>query len=109
MKKTAVIAGASGLIGTALLPLLLQSDEYEAVHSLGRRMLDVRHEKLTQHMVDFGRHTAMDAVLASITELGGRGGMIGIDAMGSIHLPFSTSSMVRAGRNSAGIRFVEVW
>lgn len=53
MKKTAVIAGASGLIGTALLPLLLQNDEYEAVHSVGRRMLDVRHEKLTQHIVDF--------------------------------------------------------
>jgi beta-aspartyl-peptidase (threonine type) len=53
--------------------------------------------------------TAMDAVLASITALGGRGGMIGIDATGSIHLPFSTSSMVRAGRNSAGVRVVEVW
>ncbi|MFM8178569.1 MAG: oxidoreductase, partial [Candidatus Kapaibacterium sp.] len=60
MKKTAVIAGASGLIGTALLPLLLQSDEVEAVHSLGRRMLDVRHEKLTQHIVDFGDLSSLD-------------------------------------------------
>ncbi|MFM7774250.1 MAG: isoaspartyl peptidase/L-asparaginase family protein [Candidatus Kapaibacterium sp.] len=53
--------------------------------------------------------TAMDAVLADISRLGGRGGMIGIDAKGTIHLPFSTSSMVRAGRNAAGVRVVEVW
>jgi uncharacterized protein YbjT (DUF2867 family) len=52
--KTAVIAGTSGLIGTALLPMLLDNPEYEKVISLGRRTLSIQHPKLQQMVVDFG-------------------------------------------------------
>lgn len=46
--KTAIIAGASGLVGSALLPLLLDSGEYDKVISLGRKKLPVEHPKLQQ-------------------------------------------------------------
>jgi uncharacterized protein YbjT (DUF2867 family) len=46
--KTAIIAGASGLVGSALLPLLLDSEEYDKVISVGRKKLSIEHPKLQQ-------------------------------------------------------------
>jgi len=51
--KTALIAGASGLVGRSLLDQLLASDEYDRVVSLGRRQLPLEHPKLRQEIVDF--------------------------------------------------------
>jgi uncharacterized protein YbjT (DUF2867 family) len=51
--RTALIAGASGLVGSHLLLLLLQSDRYSQVISIGRRELPVIHPKLDQQIVDF--------------------------------------------------------
>jgi uncharacterized protein YbjT (DUF2867 family) len=51
--KTALLAGASGLVGSALLPMLLAHPEYDRVISLGRKTLDLHHPKLTQIIVDF--------------------------------------------------------
>lgn len=51
--KTALIAGASGLVGGHLLSILLESDRYEKIVSIGRRKLDMEHSKLTQQIVDF--------------------------------------------------------
>ena len=51
--KTAVIAGASGLVGTALLPMLLEHSDYDKVISLGRKTLPLHHPKLQQMVVDF--------------------------------------------------------
>lgn len=51
--KTAIIAGASGLIGRHCLNLLLQSGRYRKVISIGRRTLPVEHPKLEQKLVDF--------------------------------------------------------
>lgn len=51
--KTAVIAGASGLVGSALLPMLLDSEEYKSVISLGRKTLPLVHPKLIQIQTDF--------------------------------------------------------
>ncbi|GAA4372396.1 NAD-dependent epimerase/dehydratase family protein [Hymenobacter koreensis] len=53
LKKTALIAGASGLVGSYLLPLLLQSERYGKVISIGRRRLPMVHPKLEQRIVDF--------------------------------------------------------
>ncbi|MCC5929298.1 MAG: oxidoreductase [Cyclobacteriaceae bacterium] len=53
MSKTALIAGASGLVGSHLILELLPSDRYEKVISIGRSKLPIDHEKLTQHIVDF--------------------------------------------------------
>ena len=52
--KTALIAGASGLIGRRCLDLLLAADDrYERVISIGRRELPLQHPRLEQRVVDF--------------------------------------------------------
>jgi len=51
--KTAWLAGASGLVGSQLLALLLEDPEFGAVVSLGRRRLELESPKLTQQVVDF--------------------------------------------------------
>ncbi|UYZ61521.1 oxidoreductase [Hymenobacter weizhouensis] len=55
MTKTALIAGASGLVGSQLLPLLLASERYNRVIAVGRRPLPLVHPKLEQRVVDFDR------------------------------------------------------
>ncbi len=55
LPRTVLIAGASGLVGRCILDGLLADDSVGAVHSLGRRELDLKHPKLTQHRVDFSR------------------------------------------------------
>lgn len=51
--NTAWIAGASGLVGSLLLPLLLEDPAFGAVVSLGRRPVALAHPKLAQRTVDF--------------------------------------------------------
>ena len=53
--RAALLAGASGLVGQALLPLLLASDAYGITHALLRRPLSDAHAraKLRVHLVDF--------------------------------------------------------
>ena len=55
LPRTVLIAGASGLVGREILQGLLADDSVAAVHSLGRRELDLKHPKLTQHRVDFSK------------------------------------------------------
>lgn len=54
MSKNAVLLGASGLIGSQLLPLLLASDAYHQVTILVRSSLNITHPKLKEVLVDFG-------------------------------------------------------
>jgi len=51
--RTAVIAGATGLVGGHLLGLLLDDGTWDAVLSVGRRRLDRDHPRLEQRVVDF--------------------------------------------------------
>ncbi len=52
--KTALIVGASGLIGGHCLQLLLAADDrYDRVISIGRRTLPLTHPRLEQVVVDF--------------------------------------------------------
>jgi len=53
MPRTALLLGATGLVGHHLLNVLLASDAYEAVTTLGRRETDQTHDKLTHHVIDF--------------------------------------------------------
>ena len=55
MKKTALLAGATGLVGSALLPMLLASERYAKVIVVGRRPVEVQHPKLTQVVTDLGQ------------------------------------------------------
>jgi uncharacterized protein YbjT (DUF2867 family) len=47
------LAGATGLVGRAILQGLLADNSVTAVHALGRREPGVAHPKLTPHVVDF--------------------------------------------------------
>ncbi|MCF6360276.1 MAG: oxidoreductase [Cyclobacteriaceae bacterium] len=58
--SVALIAGASGLVGSKLLSLLLENEEYKKVISIGRRKLELTHSKLEQYSVDFEHLGALD-------------------------------------------------
>ena len=47
--RTALVAGATGLVGRAILALLLAHKHYSAVHVVGRRAPSVQHPKLVVH------------------------------------------------------------
>jgi uncharacterized protein YbjT (DUF2867 family) len=51
--RAALIAGASGLVGSHCLRLLLADDAYERIVALVRRGLPVSHPKLVQREIDF--------------------------------------------------------
>ena len=57
MTKTAVLIGATGLVGNELLHKLLNSDRYTKVVTLSRRVLPVTHAKLVNHVIDFEKLT----------------------------------------------------
>ena len=51
--RTALVAGATGLVGREILQGLLADDSVAAVHVLARRPLETRDRKLTTHVVSF--------------------------------------------------------
>lgn len=60
--RTALVAGATGLVGRAVLQGLLADDAVAAVHVLARRNPGMDHPKLTVHIVDFSSLPALPAV-----------------------------------------------
>ena len=59
MHKTALLAGATGLVGSTLLPLLLSSDRYAKVIVVGRRPVALTHSKLTQVITELSQLEAV--------------------------------------------------
>ncbi|AQU80551.1 MULTISPECIES: NAD(P)H-binding protein [Planococcus] len=53
--KTALLAGASGLVGNELLHILLNSSHYSQVRILVRHPIELIHEKLEQIITDFNK------------------------------------------------------
>jgi len=53
--KTALIIGSTGLIGSELLNLLLESSHYAKVIAFVKRDTGIKHPKLTQHIIDFDK------------------------------------------------------
>lgn len=51
--KTAIVIGATGLVGAALTRQLLDHPDYSAVVVFTRRTTGITHEKLTENLVDF--------------------------------------------------------
>jgi uncharacterized protein YbjT (DUF2867 family) len=64
LMTTALIAGATGLVGSRLLQELLASPEYDRVIALGRRPPGVAHPKLTAVVADFAALEKLTADLA---------------------------------------------
>jgi len=59
MSRTALLAGASGLVGGHVLQLLLADEAFSHVVTLARRPLSIQYTKLEQRVVDMG---ALDAL-----------------------------------------------
>jgi uncharacterized protein YbjT (DUF2867 family) len=51
--KTAIVIGATGLVGRQLTELLLKDTRFEKVKVLGRRSTNIMHDKLEEHIVTF--------------------------------------------------------
>ena len=68
--RTALLAGASGLVGRAILQGLLADDSVAAVRTLGRRDLPIEHAKLTQQRVDLKSLPALSAAGEAFIALG---------------------------------------
>ncbi|UCC15803.1 MAG: oxidoreductase [Gammaproteobacteria bacterium] len=52
---TALVAGATGLIGRRLVRLLIESDDYDRVHLLVRRPTGITDDRLVEHAIDFDK------------------------------------------------------
>lgn len=53
--RTALLAGSTGVVGSACLELLLSHAAYQKVVTFGRRPLELQHPKLQHHVIDFDR------------------------------------------------------
>jgi uncharacterized protein YbjT (DUF2867 family) len=51
--KKAIVIGGTGMVGTQLIQLLLNSAAYSEVVSLVRKASGVKHPKLKEHIIDF--------------------------------------------------------
>lgn len=52
-RRTALVAGGSGAIGSELLKVLIASGRYDRIHSVGRRRLGLNCDRVVEHVVDF--------------------------------------------------------
>lgn len=60
MPRSAIVVGATGLVGSKLLEALLADPDYFQVHILVRRPLALTNAKLHEHRVDFTRLSKFD-------------------------------------------------
>ncbi len=60
--RSALLVGATGLVGGELLKLLLHDPRYSRVHTAGRRAPAIKHPKLTAHVVDVANPRQLAAV-----------------------------------------------
>ena len=51
--KTAIIIGATGLVGNLITRKLLEDNRYEKVKVFVRKSLNINNPKLEEHIVDF--------------------------------------------------------
>jgi uncharacterized protein YbjT (DUF2867 family) len=63
--KTALLVGASGLVGGHCLRFLLEESSYTRVVVLVRRPLSITHDKLVQHVVDFSEWETLGECLTA--------------------------------------------
>ena len=68
--RTALLAGATGLVGREILQGLLADDTVRTVHVLARRALPLTHPKLAAHVVDFAALPPLPSVDEAYLALG---------------------------------------
>lgn len=64
MARTAVLAGATGLIGNQLLQLLLTDTAYEKVIALSRKPISTAHPKLENVLLNVDEWTKLSSLKA---------------------------------------------
>ena len=52
-QQTAIVIGATGLVGSSLVQLLLKDDRFSAIKILARRSSDINHSKLQEYIINF--------------------------------------------------------
>ncbi len=52
-KKTALLVGATGLVGSVLLEQMLSDDFYQEIIIITRKSLGIQHHKIQEHLIDF--------------------------------------------------------
>jgi uncharacterized protein YbjT (DUF2867 family) len=60
LSRNALVAGATGLVGSKLVDILLADPAYGDVHVLVRHSLGRAHSRLYEHLVDFARLSTFD-------------------------------------------------
>jgi uncharacterized protein YbjT (DUF2867 family) len=60
--RSALLVGATGLVGGELLKLLLADPRYTRVHTVGRRAPAIAHAKLTAHVADMANPIQLAAL-----------------------------------------------
>lgn len=60
--RSALVVGATGLVGSELLKLLLDDPRYSRVYTAGRRAPRINHTKLTAHVVDMANPRQLAAL-----------------------------------------------
>ena len=68
--RVVLVAGATGLVGREILADLLADKTVAAVHCVGRRAVELKHAKLTWHVVDFAALPALPKVDECFIALG---------------------------------------
>ncbi|MDN9010771.1 NAD-dependent epimerase/dehydratase family protein [Brevibacillus laterosporus] len=63
-KKTALLAGASGLVGGHLLTFLLKAPEYKCIYAIVRQALPIDHPKLEQAVLSFENLDQYDSLFS---------------------------------------------
>jgi uncharacterized protein YbjT (DUF2867 family) len=58
--KQALVVGATGLVGSKLVDVLLADTDYDTIHALVRRPLARTDPRLREHLVDFARLATFD-------------------------------------------------
>jgi uncharacterized protein YbjT (DUF2867 family) len=59
-KRNALIAGATGLVGSSLLQQLLADDRYDKILAITRKPIEIKHPKLIQQKIDFDKIESLD-------------------------------------------------
>jgi len=52
-KQIVIVIGATGLVGSSLVQLLLKDDRFSGIKILARRTTGINHSKLEEHIIDF--------------------------------------------------------
>lgn len=60
--KTALVSGATGLVGKECLFKLLENSNYEKVFALVRKPIEIKHPKLEQIVFDYSDFTLLDSI-----------------------------------------------